>query len=265
MKTVFEASNALEAYMLQDLLRQQGISARVDGALLQGAVGELPAIGLVRLVVEDEDYSRGRAVIQAWEATVVPDSIPSPPSRTPKGFIGAVVGLALGIAGSYAFFRAPATVDGVDYNEDGILDERWTYSPNGTVLESKVDRNFDGNVDDVIHFDLRGNIESIESDDDFDGDFETRWRFFAGRVRYGETDTDGDSYFDLKSHFSHGVLTSEEFMNPYSGLPIRVEYYHLGKLTTAEADTDDDGKLDKRHTYSDVGEITSTAAIEPPK
>lgn len=53
-RTVYEAANAIEAQMLQDLLKQDGIATRIDGAFLQGAVGELQAGGLVRLVVEND-------------------------------------------------------------------------------------------------------------------------------------------------------------------------------------------------------------------
>ena len=66
MKTVFEPSNSLEGYMLQDLLKQRGIDSRLDGAHLQGGVGELPASGLVRLVVAEEDFRAARAVIDDY-------------------------------------------------------------------------------------------------------------------------------------------------------------------------------------------------------
>jgi hypothetical protein len=78
MKTVFEPSNSLEGYMLQDLLKQRGIDSRLDGAHLQGGVGELPASGLVRLVVSEEDFTAARAVIDDWESAHVTDPIPAP-------------------------------------------------------------------------------------------------------------------------------------------------------------------------------------------
>ncbi len=73
MKTVFEPSNALEGHMLQDVLRQRGIDSRLDGAHLQSGVGELPAIGLVRLLVDEKDYKAARAVIEEWDSSVVHD------------------------------------------------------------------------------------------------------------------------------------------------------------------------------------------------
>ena len=51
MRTAYEASNAIEAHILQGYLEQEGIAVQVVGAYLQGAIGELPAHGLVRLLV----------------------------------------------------------------------------------------------------------------------------------------------------------------------------------------------------------------------
>jgi len=265
MKTLYEPSNAIEAHMLQDLLQQEGISARIQGAYLQGAVGELPASGLVHLIVEDDDYARARAVIQRWEATEVSDPTPPTPKSASKGFVAALLGLMIGTAGTYAFFRAPVSVDGIDHNNDGVLDERWSYAASGRFLGSKIDRNFDGKTDYVTHTDLRGRIVSTESDDNFDGVFETRNLVYTSRDEVAEIDTDGDAYPDLKINYKHGVQESVEYINPYSGWPVRIEYYRLGIRTTAEVDTNNDGKLDTRYMYSRTAEITGQEAIEPPK
>ena len=68
MQTVYEASNAVEAHILQGYLAQEGIAVQVVGAYLQGGVGELPAHGLVRLLADEDDYERARAAILRWEA-----------------------------------------------------------------------------------------------------------------------------------------------------------------------------------------------------
>lgn len=262
MRTVYEASNAVEAHMLQGYLLQEGINARVDGAYLQGAVGELPAQGFVRLVVEEDDHERARAAIERWEATEVSDH--EPLQSPSKGWVAVLVGLAIGVAGSYAYFRAPVTVSGVDYNHDGVLDERWAYALSGIFLGSRIDRNLDGKADYTSHVDQKGDIETAESDDDFDGVFETSCRFKNGSFESCETDTDNDSYPDLKTNYEHGVTVSVEYINPNSGWPVRVEYYQLGKLKTAEVDTDHDGKLDKRFLYSGTAEVVSTEAVTHP-
>lgn len=82
--------------MLQDLLRRVHISARVDGAYLQGAMGELPAAGLVRLVVEDEDWTRARAEIERWEAEQPPETA-SPRTAAPLRWAPTLLAFALGV------------------------------------------------------------------------------------------------------------------------------------------------------------------------
>lgn len=264
MKTVFEASSAVEAHMLQDVLRQQEISAHVQGEFLPGAVGELPAAGLVRLVVEDEDYERAKAAIARWEATAI-EKTPPPPKRSSSGFFMALCGLVVGVAGTSAFLRAPTSADGIDYNGDGVLDERWTLSPSGTLLETQVDRNFDGKVDYVIHFDAAGHTESADADDNFDGVFETHHHYRNGNVDRSEVDTNGDGLPDLKSYYANGILQSTEYINPATGLPVRVEHFVLGSVATAEVDTDNDGKLDTRLTYSPIQELLRTEPLGPPQ
>ena len=102
-------------------------------------------------------------------------------------------------------------------------------------------------------------------DDDFDGIFESHWQFHRGNVEVVEADTNGDSYIDLKSNYQHGVLVSEEHLLPRSQMPVRIEHFRLGRLVTADVDTDRDGRFDTRHKYSDDAEIVSTEAIEAVK
>ncbi len=68
MRTAYEASNSIEAHILQGFLMQEGIATQVVGAYLQGGIGELPAQGFVRLMVDEHDYERARAAIERWEA-----------------------------------------------------------------------------------------------------------------------------------------------------------------------------------------------------
>jgi hypothetical protein len=259
MKTLYEASNAVEGQMLQDLLHQAGISARLDGAYLQGAVGGLPASGLVRLVVDEVDFDKGREVIDRWEATE-PVSQPTlvPSNRSMGKMLAALTGMVIGIAGTYAFLRAPVSVDGIDHNRDGILDEQWTFSPSGAMVGTRIDRNLDGKVDYIVHYDQRGHIESAEGDDDFDGKFETQNRFRYGNVMSSDVDSDGDGFPDLHSYFEHGVLVTTKYLNPKTGKALRVEHYHLGRVVSAEVDSNKDGVLDKRLAFSVTGEVTQS-------
>lgn len=264
MKTVYEASSAVEAHMLQDLLRQEDIPSHIHGEFLTGAAGELPAGGLVRLAVEDEHYAPARAAIDRWEAATV-DRTPPPPKKPSGKLAPALLGLVAGIVATYAFMRAPAATDGIDFNGDGVLDERWTLSPGGALLETRVDRNLDGKIDYVMHPDRRGAIESAEADDDFDGRFETHHYYKLGNVERSEVDTDGDTLPNLKSHFRSGVLDSTEYINPTIGFPFRVEHFSIRGLASAEVDSNNDGKLDQRILYSPTQEIVRTEPISLPQ
>ncbi|MCQ9374083.1 DUF2007 domain-containing protein [Methyloversatilis sp. XJ19-13] len=83
MKTLYEAASLVEAHLLKDLLAQEGVPAVIHGEFLQGGMGELPAAGLIRLMVDDHHYGAGRAVIERWEASPVSDipDVPRPPAR----------------------------------------------------------------------------------------------------------------------------------------------------------------------------------------
>lgn len=265
MKTVCEPSNALEGQMLLDLLRQRGIEARLEGAGLQGAVGELPAFGLVRLRVEEEDFAAARAVIDEWEKTPVPDPIRISRARAPGALVGALVGAVLSFGIAYLVFRVPTNASGIDYNGDRVLDERWIYSPAGTLLSTEIDRNLDRRVDIRWDFDRHGHFYTGESDEDFDGTFESTMKYRNGQVYMTATDTDGNSVADMRFLFKHGVSIRGEYIDEDSGRPLRVDFYRLGKLVNAEVDTDRNGTLDRRYIYDGLGNIASDEEIDTPQ
>lgn len=269
MKTLYQAASAIEAHMLVDLLRQEGLSAQIHGEHLQGAMGELPAAGLVRVVIDEPDYAAARAVIDRWEA-VQPAEVREPSSaagvesgRGRPGWVWFAVGLAFGLGAAWGFFRSPVSTEGIDHNRDGLPDEKWTYSASGAVLMSEVDRNLDGKVDYITRHDRRGVIESAEADDNFDGVFETRMRFRDGNLELYEVDTDGDRIAERRSHYRDGVLDTTEIIAPLTGLPLRVEHHRLGVMTQAEVDSDGDGVLDTRIVYTPLGEVSSRDPIRP--
>ena len=255
MKRIYEASNAVEAHMICDLLQQEGIGARVHGEYLQGAVGELPAAGLVGVVVEEADEAAARQLVERWERAQ-PAQAGSPVPPRGRGARLFFIGLAIGIAGTAAFLRAPTMSSDLDHNGDGRIDEKWVYSPNGTVLKSESDRNFDRKLDYVSSF-RDGVVHSGESDEDFDGSFETHWFYSQGSLLRSESDTDGDTIVDLRTHFSHGVPSSLDLIDPHTGRVRRTEYFQLGKTTHADLDTDGDGRMDTRVTYDKLHEVSS--------
>lgn len=71
MKTIFDASSNLEAHMAMHQLQQAGIHAEIVGEYLQGGIGELPAAGNIRVVVDAKDEDEARQVIADWESNAV--------------------------------------------------------------------------------------------------------------------------------------------------------------------------------------------------
>jgi hypothetical protein len=58
MVPVFRCSDYLQAQLLAGLLRQHGIDTYLQGAYLQGGVGELPAIGQLVIMVDVRGAAR---------------------------------------------------------------------------------------------------------------------------------------------------------------------------------------------------------------
>lgn len=266
MKTVYEAANALEAHMLADVLKQEGITAQVLGGFLTGAVGELPAAGLVRLMVDDEDFDRARVVIERWESAQVDLSRrPAAPAAPRAPWLWGLGGLLLGAGLCWAWVQVPVHQNGFDHNRDGRADELWETSAADTPLSAEFDRNFDGRVDLRYRYDGQGELASAESDNNFDGVFETRTRFRAGQAQTEEADTDGDGLIDAVSTFAYGVLATTQYLEPRSGRPARIDFYRLGGLLEhSDRDTDLDGVLDAREHYNALGQITHTERLPPP-
>lgn len=96
MPCVYEAANALDAHMVCDLLCQEGFAAQVQGAELQGGVGDLAAAGFVRVVVEEADYARARERVLAWEAAQPADAPQRLPGLSDRFWLGLILGAVLG-------------------------------------------------------------------------------------------------------------------------------------------------------------------------
>ena len=96
---VYECTLAVEGHMICDLLASAGISARVDGAFLTGAAGELPLGNTVRVRVAPARAAEAREVIAEWEQQQPAST--SSPLNTPRlrshfwFLIGVLVGGAI--------------------------------------------------------------------------------------------------------------------------------------------------------------------------
>ena len=158
---VYECTLGVEAHMICDLLARAGISARVDGEFLQGAGGDLPLGNSIKVRVAPENAAEARAVIDEWEKLQPPESmLPSPSKssgwRSPLWFL---TGLIIGAVGGGMLvahaFESPVTTQGVDFDDDGDYEIQYHYAGDrGTRTD--VDRNNDGRVDERWTFDADG-------------------------------------------------------------------------------------------------------------
>jgi hypothetical protein len=249
MKTIFEASTGLEAYMILNLLEQAGIEGRVEGEYLQGGMGELQAMNLVRVRVDDRDYALARSVLAEWEArqpAPEPERVRSTGSS--RAGLGFLLGLVAGAAGVYGFYHSPVEQHGIDYDRDGVLDEQRLYV-DGRIAQTHIDRNGDGQPDLIHFFDRRGLLERSDADDDFDGHYESRQKYVHGQPALRETDVDRDGEIDLRARYTDGVLSATEILDTDTGLLRKTQRYQLGKRTASGYDADADGTLDVFREY----------------
>lgn len=70
MRCVYQADHLIDAHLVLHRLQDAGIPAEVLGGYLTGALGDLPTMGLVRVVVADEDEARARAVVAEESAPI---------------------------------------------------------------------------------------------------------------------------------------------------------------------------------------------------
>ena len=68
MQRIYEPESLLEGQMLVDMLASEGVEAHLLGQHLVGAVGELPACGLLGLVVAEPYAERARMLIAEYNA-----------------------------------------------------------------------------------------------------------------------------------------------------------------------------------------------------
>ena len=79
MRRIYEPGSLHEGELLLAVLASEGISGFLAGRHLLGGIGDLPAAGLLGLLVEDEEAQRAQALIAAYNAaTPLPGEDPSP-------------------------------------------------------------------------------------------------------------------------------------------------------------------------------------------
>ncbi len=67
MQRIHEPADLMEAQMLISMLNGEGIQVYLQGADLVGGMGELPALGLLALMVSDEDVQHACDLISSYQ------------------------------------------------------------------------------------------------------------------------------------------------------------------------------------------------------
>jgi hypothetical protein len=255
MKKVFDAANAVEAHMVLHMLENHGIGGRIEGEHLGGAVGELPAFGLVRVLVEEADVERARSIIADWEKRQPGETTPALSPR-----VAAAGGLVLGtLIGGLAVFwihAAPAPEVGRDFNEDGKPDEVLTWR-GGALVRSEEDRDSDGRMDQRWEYDRTGIVARLQADDDFDGAMESFTTFRYGNPAYSEIRRP-ELQSDVRFHYVRGVVASSELVDRASGRVVKRYTFDGLRLMQEEYDADRDGTLETVRTFDDFEEVVAT-------
>jgi hypothetical protein len=258
MICIYEASIAVEAHMIINLLQQSDIQAYIHGEHLQGGVGELQAIGIVRVMINEADKIKAKKIIEEWEKKQpTPDIESSLPAKKSKGITKFIVGFALGAVVLGIYYNTPVSYDGIDFNGDGVLDERWTFR-NYRLIKTEVDRNFDGKVDFIHEFNGKSWIKKSLADNDFNGSFESTVFYDKGNASFQKCDYDGDGFEEYQIEYNNGVLNKVRFFNPSSKSVIKIQYYEVGKLVRAEHDSNSDDIIDTVTKYDEYEQIVST-------
>ena len=252
MKLLYQAKDTLEAHMILNLLKNKGIDGRVDGEYLQGGIGELQADGLVRVMVSEQYFEQARSLIDDWESAEVSLGAGGNEgvNRMSRVLFSSGFGFLLGVAMMLFYFQTPVSTDGVDYDGDGVDDEKWFYK-NNLIYKGEVDRDFDRRVDERFFYDRKGLLESSSNDLDFDGQFETDSVYRNGVLKWSHSDSDGDGFYEIKMRFKYGVLTKIDFYDPDTQKIRKTIYYDAFRAIRSEFDRDNDGVMDEFVEYDE--------------
>tara|TARA_B110000027_G_scaffold72770_1_gene77528 strand:- start:6316 stop:6552 length:237 start_codon:yes stop_codon:yes gene_type:complete len=67
MISVYRSGDYFEAQLLTGLMEQEGLQVFLQGAALQGGLGDLPTMGHLSITVNDADQQRAEEIISAYE------------------------------------------------------------------------------------------------------------------------------------------------------------------------------------------------------
>jgi hypothetical protein len=275
MISIYQAANLADAHLIRHLLEQERIDCYIAGEYLQGALGEIPANTPIEVRVAPEDAARARRIVEEWESSEpdptlfgdasdgAADGMRTSVENTRKsrfsGLAWSICGAAIGAGLVWAAYNGPRNEDGIDYDGDGALEERWIFA-DGRLVRIEMDRNRDEKMDVIAHYDRRGSLERDESDNNFDGKMEERGEYIKGLPVLFKTDRDLNGGTDYRIEYLQGVIFREEWLDASGNVVKRIEY-RGGEPFRGEIDRDGDGRLDTERDYDHRGEIVGSKPL----
>ena len=108
MITIYNANSSIDAKLIQDQLSFADIPSHIMGDLLQGGVGELQPQGLVKVMVDEEDFEKAKEVIVEWEGKLKtnekPNHLKQKMIKSSSSKILALIYVPIFIVGLYILF-----------------------------------------------------------------------------------------------------------------------------------------------------------------
>jgi Putative prokaryotic signal transducing protein len=265
--SVYECSLAVEAHMICDLLARAGISSRVEGEFLAGAMGELPLGSTIKVRVDPSQVTDAKRVIEDWQRLQRTDPEPAPPPAHKKKRVWSSTlwfagGIALGAVATLIVLRTPYTQDSLDLDGDGVTDETYSYS-GGVLSMISLDHNADGKIDERHTYDVYGVITGSESDPDFDGILEWRNEYEDGEIVRSTKDANQDGKPEQVGLFRNGTQLTNDIYDESGARIVVRELYRSDGLLTREIDKDGDGVFERRVEYDRYGEPVAQSPAEP--
>lgn len=266
MIIVYSAANNLEAHMIKGVLEQQEIPAYIQGEHLQSGAGELPAMtGLVKISVDNINRDAARKIIKDWEATdqkLIDEKASSinQIAKSGNSLLYIVSSFLIGAICMHLYLKPTINQNSLDYNKDGIDDEKWTYEGN-VATKSEHDKNLDGKFDEIWLYD-NGMASLSKFDTNFDGKFDTENHHKNGNVNYSKSDTDYDGEVDTSVDYESAANFKTTIFNQKTKLIKKIQFYKNASLANAQLDTNDDGKMDVVIEYDFFEEEISRKPID---
>ncbi len=68
MHTIYRAGNLFDAHLVKDALEAEGIPAFIAGEYLTGAIGQLPAMDYIAVMVPESSLATAHGIVEAVES-----------------------------------------------------------------------------------------------------------------------------------------------------------------------------------------------------